>query len=342
MQPYPLTFRPIFRPKVWGGRRLERFNKSLPDNVKIGESWELADLPRDIPNGRSVITNGQLTGQTLAEAIDAHRDSILGSASLDESGCFPLLIKLLDACDNLSVQVHPSQRYAAAHPSARLKSEAWYVLEAADDAVLYKGIKPGTTQAAFEQHLEVGRVIDVLQTYSARVGDFHYLPSGTVHALGCGIVVAEIQTTSDTTFRLYDWNRTDRKMHIEQALACLDFESDLNDERHQPDQQSIEANGFRTWQLCQNQHFSIEKIESVAGNELPIVTNRSPEVWMVLAGSGSVADVSDSADDANSVNFAAGTTLLMPAGLESFVAMFAENATLLRVTLPSPLRGMIA
>jgi len=208
--PYPLVFDPFLLPKVWGGDRLARFGKGVKRGDKVGESWELADLPSTSAGGagggafRSVIANGPLKGKTLHDAIVIWGRQLMGEAALAVGGDFPLLVKLLDASENLSVQVHPSPGYAAAHPGANLKTECWYILEAAPGAVIYKGVKAGTTRELFAAHIRDGTVVGDLVSVPAVVGECHTLPSGTVHALGAGVLVAEVQTPSDTTFRIYD------------------------------------------------------------------------------------------------------------------------------------------
>lgn len=238
---YPLTFEPILKPKIWGGRRLARFGKKLPPRVRIGESWEIADLATTSISGggggeaRSVVTNGPLRGRTLHEAIQRWGSALLGEEILQrerqrqEVGMpsFPLLVKYLDARENLSVQVHPSEDYANAHAEAHLKTESWMIVEADEDAVIYKGLREGVGPDRLREAIALGTVPEVLRAVPAQVGECHTLPSGTVHALGAGVLVAEIQTPSDTTFRLYDWtteyDRPERELHIEQALECADY-----------------------------------------------------------------------------------------------------------------------
>jgi mannose-6-phosphate isomerase len=217
----PLLFTPILVPKVWGGRRLASLGKDLPAEKAIGESWELADLPGDGPC--SVAAEGPLAGTSLRELLDTHQTDIMGTVPLNPQGRFPLLIKFLDACDNLSVQVHPDQQWADTHPGAHLKSEAWVVMDAAPGSRIWAGTVPGTTAGSMQAALDSGTLTDTLQWRAAAVGACHDLPSGTCHALGKGVLVAEVQTTSDTTFRLWDWGRTGRTMHVAESLACINF-----------------------------------------------------------------------------------------------------------------------
>lgn len=237
---YPLTFEPIYKEKVWGGRSFETLGRTLPGDATtgIGESWELADLATTSASGGggnaeySVVANGPLKGQSIRELMQQYGEALLGQGVKPaDDGGFPLLIKFLDAKENLSVQVHPSPEYAAAHKDAYLKSEAWYIIDHEPGAVIYKGLAPGVTPEMLRDALETNTdeaVVPLLNAIPAKNGDCHYLPSGTLHALGAGVLVAEVQTPSDTTYRVYDWGRTDRELHIEQAMACIDFDGMTN------------------------------------------------------------------------------------------------------------------
>jgi mannose-6-phosphate isomerase len=335
MKPYPFLFQPILKKKVWGGRNLADLGKPLPPDVPIGESWELADLPDSIEGGRSVIANGELAGRSLREAIAAAGEQIMGGAELSAEGGFPLLLKFLDARENLSVQVHPDRAYVERHPEAHLKSEAWIVLKADHGSVIYKGVKPHVTAEHFARHIETGEVVDDLIAVEVAPGDCHYLPSGTCHALGAGILVAEIQTPSDTTFRVFDWGRTDRQLHVEQALECITFGA--SPEPAEPPGEPVEAAGVRTTPRSKTEYFAIEQMEAVATARLPVETSGMPEVWMMLGGRGRLET-----PDAPAVELAAGTTVLLPAALTGSTAAFEPAASLLRFTVRSPLEGLIA
>ncbi len=339
MKPYPLVFKPILKPKVWGGHRLAQLGKSLPPQATIGESWELADLPQTIPDGRSVITNGPLAGRTLHEVIGDHEQHIMGAATLTDESGFPLLIKFLDACENLSVQVHPREDYVRKHPQTHLKSEAWVIIAAEPGAVIYRGVKRHVTAEQFAAHIERGEVADDLIAVPVKTGECWYLPSGTCHALGAGIVVAEIQTPSDTTFRVYDWGRTGRELHVSQALACIHFGDPA--EEIEPPGLPVEAAGMKTTPLLKTKRFVIERLEAFTDAVLPVVTSGLPVVWMILVGRAQVA-ASDGSSDSIDVDLPIGTTALMPAALENTVARLAPETSMLRITLPSPMEGLIA
>lgn len=223
MSLYPFTFQPIFKERVWGGRRLaELYRKQLPPEVPIGESWEITDRPE----GVSVITNGPLAGKDLHWLMENHGAELLGPAK-SQNGRFPLLVKLLDAQDDLSLQVHPPA-HKAAELGGEAKTEMWYVAQATPDAQIYVGLKHGVTREQFEQKVKDGTVADCFHRHTIKAGDVMFLPSGRVHALGAGSVIFEIQQNSDTTYRVFDWNRVGldgkpRDLHLPQAMASIDF-----------------------------------------------------------------------------------------------------------------------
>jgi mannose-6-phosphate isomerase len=220
---YPLTFRPILKERVWGGRNLERlYHKPLPPGAPIGESWEISDRPGDA----SVIANGPLAGRDLRWLMENHAGELLGERHRAVQR-FPLLIKILDAHEKLSLQVHPPAARAA-ELGGEPKTEMWYVAEAVPGAELFVGLKRGVTRAGFEAKIGDGTVADCFQRLTVEKGDVMFLPSGRVHALGAGLVIFEIQQNSDTTYRVFDWNRTGldgkpRELHVPQSLASIDF-----------------------------------------------------------------------------------------------------------------------
>lgn len=220
----PLRFRPLLRRYVWGGRRLAtHLGRTLPPGEDYAESWELCDRGAD----QSVVADGPLAGATLADLLRDHAHAVLGKhAGLTR---FPLLFKLLDAQRVLSVQVHPDDRRAALLTPPDLgKTEAWVVLHAEPGSVIYAGLKRGFDRAAFERELRRGTAELCLHKFEPRVGDCVFIPAGAVHALGAGLVIAEIQQSSDVTYRLYDWNRVGldgqpRPLHIDAGLEAIDF-----------------------------------------------------------------------------------------------------------------------
>lgn len=224
----PLIFEPILKSKVWGGRNLSSsLGKTLPSQGPYGESWELADLPE----AESKIKSGSFAGKTLRDLIeDKQLFNQWGSnVHLSHDGRFPLLIKFLDAQQDLSLQVHPDQEVCKKlGDNARPKTEAWYIIDAAPDAKLYLGVKAGTSKERFSQAITNNNLEAHIVSVPVKAGDFYFIPSGTLHAIGAGIVLAEVQQTSDTTYRVHDWGRMGldgklRQLHVEQALTSINF-----------------------------------------------------------------------------------------------------------------------
>lgn len=220
---YPLTFQPLYQERIWGGRRLATvFGRALPPGCLIGESWEICDRPDAV----SVVAQGPLTGRTLAELMSADPVGLWGQP-VPAGTRFPWLCKLLDAREDLSLQVHPPSSVAAAL-NGEPKTEMWYVAAADSDACFHAGLRAGTQRGEFERRARDGTVAELFQRLPVRAGDALFLPSGRVHALGRGLVIFEIQQNSDTTYRVFDWNRVGldgkpRALHLDQAMASIDF-----------------------------------------------------------------------------------------------------------------------
>lgn len=340
MSLYPMKVQPRFIEKMWGGRRLETsMRKSLPDRALIGESWELFDFPPDVVEHSSdwissIIANGPLAGQSLHRVVQQHADELMGDVPLlGSAGQFPILIKLLDAREDLSIQVHPDESYCRDHAGSHLKSEAWYVIEHEPGARLLKGLVPGVTREQFRQAIHEGTVESLVQSIPAKVGQCHYLPSGTLHALGAGMLVAEVQTPSDTTFRVFDFNRIDpttakpRQLHVEQALECIDFSGDKP-----PPQPRRHVAGFFTTvtSLCSSPFFKIEKVRMSEGVEETLPYDQ-PVVWIVLDGQAELR-----VDDLREPTVVArGDTVLLPATMKNAFLKTLSDCVWLEVTFPN-------
>ncbi|NLJ73375.1 MAG: class I mannose-6-phosphate isomerase [Firmicutes bacterium] len=224
---YPLTFHPIYKEKLWGGRRFaELFGRSLPSGP-IGESWDVAAHP----NGVSVVAQGELAGRSLEELVNLYGIDLVGFKGRQKDGKFPLLLKFIDARQDLSVQVHPDDEYAALNIPGELgKTEMWYIVHSDPGAWIIWGLRPGVTRERFSEAVKKGgsAILDCLNKVQVKAGEIYPISAGLVHALGAGVVVAEVQQNSDTTYRVYDWDRVDdqgqpRDLHITQALEVIDF-----------------------------------------------------------------------------------------------------------------------
>ena len=255
----PLTFTPLFMERIWGGRRLETlFGKQLPANKRIGESWEIVDRPE----AQSVVRAGAWSGETLHDLWLHHRAEVFGDIA--DAPRFPLFLKLLDAEEKLSLQVHPPADIAA-ELGSEPKTECWYVAHAEPDAEIYAGLKKGITRAAFEAALANGTVAEQVHRIPVRAGDAMFLPSGRVHAIGAGNVLIEIQQNSDTTYRVFDWNRTGddgkpRVLHVAESLRSIDF-ADYEPELLHPAGESLVTNALFTvekWQLTAERQIAPE------------------------------------------------------------------------------------
>ena len=338
---YPFLLEPIYKEKVWGGRSMERFGRTLPgaSDAGIGESWELADLDATSPSGgggeaaRTRIRNGPLIERSLREVVDDFGTLVTGELELGEPPRLPLLLKYLDARENLSVQVHPSPEYAAAHSRAHLKSEAWYVVDAEPGAVIYKGIVEGTTREELEEAIVSGTVPDLLVQVPARAGECHYLPSGTCHALGAGIFVAEVQTPSDTTFRVYDWGRTDRELHVQQALECIHL-GPVDTARYEPGATTSVGDAV-VRDLVECEHFVMREWTVLREGEL--VTDISEMLVFMLLDGEALARWSS---DVPPLRLLPGDTVLLPAALEATNVEAISDLKLLEVrALGAPKAG---
>ncbi|MBK0370772.1 type I phosphomannose isomerase catalytic subunit [Flavobacterium agrisoli] len=222
---YPLQFNPILKDRIWGGQKLKtQFNKPIP-SATTGESWEISTVPGDI----SVVEKGAFQGQSLTELIDQFPEKILGTQVFKKFGKqFPLLFKFLDAREDLSIQVHPNDELAQKRHNSFGKTEMWYVMQADTGARIIVGFKEDSNKEEYLEHLENKTLLSILDTVEAKVGDVFFLETGTVHAIGAGLVIAEIQQTSDITYRLYDFDRKDangntRELHVDLALDAINY-----------------------------------------------------------------------------------------------------------------------
>lgn len=325
-----LVLEPILVPKPWGGRGLEALGKvSAPHPVSpipYGESWEVADLPDDALSasgrGRTLVANGPHRGKSLRQLIAELGPALLGSASPTSAGDFPLLFKMLDTAEHLSIQVHPDDGYASRRGGWLPKTESWYVLDAEPEAAIFKGFRPRVAMEDVRAAAGTPALAGLMQEIPVRGGDFHHLPAGTVHALGAGVTVAEVQTPSDTTFRLYDWTgeygRSGRRLQIADGLEALSLESP-----EAVSHRAMTEDGERL--LVLTAHYWIREHRAT---DCPIVIRDVPELRILAVVGGNVNLTS------GDIELGPGSTLLVPAPVADSVAVEAAGtATLLEIGL---------
>lgn len=254
---YPLIFHPVLKENVWGGHLLEQvYSKQVPAGKTIGESWEITDRTE----GVSVIANGPLAGKDLRWLMENHAKEVLGSAA-SLNGRYPLLVKIIDAQQMLSLQVHPPAARAA-ELGGEPKTEMWVVTQAAPGAEIFVGLRRGVTRQDFENRLKDGTLETCFHRIAVKPGDAVFLPSGRVHALGAGVMIFEVQQNSNTTYRLFDWNRVGldgkpRALHVKEGMACIDFD-DLEPQLIHPRTEII--NGVETAELVNDPLFKVRRV----------------------------------------------------------------------------------
>lgn len=303
----PLQFEPLAMERVWGGRRFETLlGKTLPHGAPIGELWEMVDRPE----AQSVVHEGPLKGKTLNDLWTHHREEIFGKRHLaNRHPRFPLLIKLLDARERLSVQVHPP-----VDSDGEPKTECWYFLHASEGASIYAGLRKGVTRESFEEALQNGDVEEALHRIRCHTGESIFIPSGRLHAIGEGLVIVEVQQNSDTTYRVFDWNRNGldgkpRQLHVAESLASIDFGD------HEP---SLTPASSKSVADCP--YFHVEK------RDLP-----SP-VEIGMADDFSIITCLTGALSCNGVDLRPGGFMLIPAGTTGAILDPKETGTSLLVT----------
>ena len=308
-----ITFKPLYMERVWGGRELEKiFERELPTaDLPYGEAWEMSDRPDE----QSIVNHGPLKGTTLNELWQNKREEIFGSG-LDDSPRFPLLIKILDARDKLSIQVHPPAEIAP-ELGGEAKTEMWYIADVTPGAKLYVGLKAGITKADFQNAIEKGIVDQAVHSITPKRGDSIFIPSGRLHAIGAGLLIYEIQQNSDTTYRVFDWNRmgldgVPRDLHVEQSMRCIDF-IDVEPAMDEP-------NGNN---LASCPHFHVDRLNLSAGTMLG---NPDQERFSV------VTVVSGELESSDGRTHKEGDMLLLPRASHGLRA--AADSIVLQTTIP--------
>ncbi len=306
---YPLKFAPICKDKIWGGNKLnELLNKQYPQLPNCGESWELSGIQGDI----SVVSNGFLEGNDLEELIEVYMGDLVGEKVYEKFGTeFPLLIKFIDANDYLSIQVHPNDELALERHDAFGKTEMWVVIQADPGSKLITGFNRKITKEQYLDHLNKGTVEDVLNYEVVKAGDVFFMPAGRIHAIGKGIVVAEIQQTSDVTYRIFDFNRVDadgnlRELHNDLALDAIDFSYHST---YRTAYQSIDNQPVR---LAECPYFTTNILPLTATVDRDFTDQDTFVIYMCIEGQGQLDW------DGQKIEFVLGDTLLIPAQLGSF------------------------
>lgn len=322
MHNYPIKFYPILKEKIWGGTKLmtQLHKKSTSKNV--GESWELSDVDHNI----SVVSNGKLKGKTLRELLETYKEELVGINNYNRFGNnFPLLIKFIDAKQDLSVQVHPNDALAKKYHNSFGKTEMWYIMQADQGSELIIGFNKTITPDQYLNYVAEKKIPSILNYERVKAGDAFFIEPGTVHTIGAGIVLAEIQQTSDITYRIYDWDRVDdngnsRELHTDLAIEAINF----NDKIKAKYQYSTFINSLNTIVKCE--YFTTNFIHVVGEKELDYAESDSFVIFMCVQGKAIISI------DEHSEKLNLGETILIPATANK-VTIASKNCKLLEVTV---------
>lgn len=327
---YPLRFDPLLKRYLWGGRRLgTELGKPIDFGTDYAESWDVADHGSD----QTVVANGPLRGTSLAELVRLHGPQLFGRHSPQQR--FPLLFKYLDCHRVLSLQVHPNDAAAALlNPPDFGKTEAWLILDAQPGAVVYAGLKPGLNRQSFEREVRAGRIEGCMSQFEPKAGDCIFLPAGAVHALGAGLLVAEVQQASNTTYRLHDWSRVGpdgkpRDLHIDQALAVIDYSyCDIRPQTPQPTERPFVE------RLVACDKFVLDRW--LLHDEQTVGGDGRFHLLSVIEGEMTVTthEQSEPGDDVSSLMLTRGQTILLPASLPEARATPHAQCTVIDMYLP--------
>lgn len=306
---YPLKFAPVYKEKIWGGERLRDLLNKKPGKItNIGESWEISSVGNDI----SVVTNGFLKGNNLEELIEIYMGDLVGEVTYNQFGIeFPLLIKYIDAKDKLSIQVHPNDELAKERHGALGKTEMWYVVDAEENARLVAGFNRPLNKEDYVSYFEKGKLEEILNYETVKPGDVFFIPAGRIHAIGGGIVLAEIQQTSDVTYRIYDFNRMDdqgksRELHTDLSLDAIDFKFEKNYRTFYEPVENVST------PLVECQYFTTNILPITKKVDRNLTERDSFVIYMCIEG-----DYSLNWDD-GIMEVKKGETILVPALINSF------------------------
>ena len=319
---YPLKFEPILKERIWGGKKLNEVLNKKTEKENIGESWELSDVKGDV----SVVANGKYKGKSLKFLIDTYKSALLGKKVHKRFGKkFPLLIKFIDAKEALSIQLHPNDALAKERHDSFGKTEMWYVMQADKAANLIVGFKKDSNKEEYLKHLENKSLLEILNVDDVDKGDVYFIPTGRIHAIGAGVLLAEIQQTSDVTYRIYDWDRKDdqgngRELHTELALDAIDYAAI---DHYKTDYKS-EPNKSKNIVDCQ--YFTTNIIDLNGSIAVDNTDKDSFVIYMAVEGK-----VTFNYNDDKEITLIKGETLLMPACLTQFRLKSEEKSEILEV-----------
>ncbi|SMO58783.1 mannose-6-phosphate isomerase, type 1 [Saccharicrinis carchari] len=304
---YPIKFTPILKDKIWGGEKLKNVLNKKSELNNIGESWELSGVEGDV----SVVANGFLAGNSLQEIIEIYMDELVGEPVYKRFGNeFPLLFKFIDANDHLSIQVHPDDALSKERHNAYGKTEMWYVLQAEPNSQLISGFVKETNKEEYLEALNNGKIMSLLKSHQVAEGDTFFIPAGDVHAIGAGVLLAEIQQTSDVTYRIYDYDRTDsagntRELHTDLALDAIDYK-DTNEKVSYPEDKNKAVN------LATCQFFETNILDLNKTYVRDVYVLNSFVVYMCVGGSATIT-----CGNAEKETIAKGETILIPAAIDT-------------------------
>jgi len=319
---YPLKFVPILKEKIWGGKKLNKLLHKKSEKKNIGESWEISSVEENL----SVVANGVFKGKTLQELITRYKADLVGDKVYQDFGNkFPLLIKFIDAKEALSIQLHPNNELAKQRHNSFGKTEMWYVMQADENANLIVGFNKELSKEEYVKHLECKTLIDILNIDLVNKGDVYFIPTGRVHAIGAGVLLAEIQQTSDITYRIYDWDRQDdegnyRELHTDFALDAMD----LSARKFYKTPYTIKLN--KNIKIIDCQYFTVNILLIDGKIEINNSTKNSFVIYMCVSGEG----VQLISNDFNE-NISYGETILMPASVDLFELRSKSKTELLEV-----------
>jgi mannose-6-phosphate isomerase len=326
MELYPLKFKQIYKERVWGGNKLSTVLKRAKKNEKvIGESWELSSVSDNL----SVVSNGFLKGNNIQELIEIYMGDIVGDKVYEKFGIeLPLLFKLIDSAERLSVQVHPDDEVALERHNAYGKTEMWYVMDAAENSLIYVGFNRDLNKGEFMSRVREGSLTEVMNVERAKKGDVFFLPAGRIHAIGEGLLIAEIQQTSDITYRIYDWGRennpeTAREMHIQLAEDVIDYKY------HESYKTQYVAEENSTTGLANCKYFTTNLLSFSNTTDRHYADLDSFVVYMCLEGKAKLV-----CDDTVKETVSTGETVLIPAIFNSVNIVPENEVKLLEVFIP--------